>query len=211
MKRDYYELLGLGKGATEDEIKAAYRRLALKYHPDKNPGDKASEEKFKEINEAYQVLSDKTRRTQYDRFGTAEPMGGFPGGGAQWGGGFPGGGAGAGWEGFGFDPQNFEGFGDLGVQALVIEADGTEAEREQVARGVRYALRGNQLVVNGIVDRLRGSKQVRAAVTESSLALSLLQRSDRERATDVLVVAVDAGRGTDADGGTGDAAIAGVV
>jgi len=68
-KRDYYEVLGLGRGAAEDEIKKAYRRLAVQYHPDRNPGDKQSEERFKEINEAYQVLSDPEKRAQYDRFG----------------------------------------------------------------------------------------------------------------------------------------------
>jgi curved DNA-binding protein len=72
-KKDYYEILGVARGASEDELKKAYRKLALKYHPDKNPGDKASEEKFKEISEAYAVLSDKDKRTQYDQFG----MGGF--------------------------------------------------------------------------------------------------------------------------------------
>lgn len=71
MKRDYYEILGVSKSATDDEIKAAYRRLALKYHPDKNPGDKASEEKFKEINEAYEILSTAEKKAQYDRFGHA--------------------------------------------------------------------------------------------------------------------------------------------
>ena len=59
-KRDYYEVLGIQKGASDDEIKKAFRKLAVKYHPDKNPGDKAAEEKFKEINETYIVLSDKT-------------------------------------------------------------------------------------------------------------------------------------------------------
>ena len=57
-KRDYYEVLGLQKGASEEEIKKAFRKMAMKYHPDKNPGDKEAEEKFKEVNEAYSVLSD---------------------------------------------------------------------------------------------------------------------------------------------------------
>ena len=70
-KRDYYEVLGVNKGASDDEIKKAFRKLAVKYHPDKNPGDKAAEEKFKEINEAYSVLSDKTKRSRYDQFGHA--------------------------------------------------------------------------------------------------------------------------------------------
>lgn len=74
--KDYYESLGLKRGATPEEIKRAYRRLARKYHPDLNPGDKASEEKFKEINEAYSVLGDPKKKDGYDRFGTAEFAGG---------------------------------------------------------------------------------------------------------------------------------------
>ena len=70
-KRDYYEVLGLSKGASDDEIKKAFRKLAMKYHPDKNPGDKEAEEKFKEINEAYAVLSDPEQKSKYDRFGHA--------------------------------------------------------------------------------------------------------------------------------------------
>ncbi|OPJ55604.1 molecular chaperone DnaJ [Alkalithermobacter paradoxus] len=70
-KRDYYEVLGISKGADEREIKKAYRKLAMKYHPDKNPGDKEAEEKFKEINEAYEVLSDSQKRANYDQFGHA--------------------------------------------------------------------------------------------------------------------------------------------
>lgn len=71
-KKDYYEVLGIEKGASEDEIKKAFRKLAIKYHPDKNRGNKEAEEKFKEINEAYQVLSDPEKRSNYDRFGTAD-------------------------------------------------------------------------------------------------------------------------------------------
>ena len=97
-KRDYYEVLGIQKGASEDEIKRAYKKLARKYHPDMNPGDKEAEEKFKEINEANEILSDPTKKSRYDQFGFA---GVDPNYGAGGGGGF-GGGAG------GFD------FGDLG-------------------------------------------------------------------------------------------------
>lgn len=81
-KRDYYEVLGVGKDADAKEIKKAYRKLAMKYHPDKNPGDKDAEEKFKEINEAYEVLSDEEKRSTYDRFGHdgLNGQGGFGGG-----------------------------------------------------------------------------------------------------------------------------------
>ena len=70
-KRDYYEVLGIGKNATDAEIKSAYRKLAKKYHPDLNPGNKEAEEKFKEVNEANDVLSDPQKRQRYDQFGFA--------------------------------------------------------------------------------------------------------------------------------------------
>jgi molecular chaperone DnaJ len=82
-KRDYYEVLGVAKGASQDEIKKAYRKLAIQYHPDKNPGDKQAEERFKEASEAYEVLSDEKRRQTYDQFGFAGLEGMGAGGGAQ--------------------------------------------------------------------------------------------------------------------------------
>src|SRR3954465_9780461 len=95
-KRDYYVVLSISREASDDDIRKAYRQAALKHHPDRNPGDKAAEEKFKEATEAYSVLSDENKRAQYDRFGHA----GVGGGG-----------------GVGFDPNAFQDlseiFGDL--------------------------------------------------------------------------------------------------
>ncbi len=85
-KRDFYEVLGVSKSASEDEIKKAYRKLAIKYHPDKNPGDNEAEDKFKEAAEAYEVLSNAQKKAQYDRFGHSG-MGGAAGGGGYGGGG----------------------------------------------------------------------------------------------------------------------------
>lgn len=95
MKRDYYEVLGLERSASLDEIKKAYRKLAMKFHPDQNPGDKAAEEKFKEAAEAYGVLSDAEKRRTYDQFGHAG-LGGAGGG-----------------QSFHFDPGQFAGFEDI--------------------------------------------------------------------------------------------------
>jgi curved DNA-binding protein len=98
MARDYYETLGVKREASEEEIKKAYRKLARQYHPDRNPGDKQAEARFKEIQAAYDILSDKAKRAQYDRFGAAGVGEGFPGsaGGPnsytfRWGDGGPGG------------------------------------------------------------------------------------------------------------------------
>lgn len=90
-KRDYYEVLGVSKEANDQEIKSAYRKLAVKYHPDKNHGDKTAEENFKEAAEAYSVLSDSDKRARYDRFGFNGMQGGFSG----------------------FDPATFGDFGDI--------------------------------------------------------------------------------------------------
>lgn len=130
-KKDYYTVLGLSKGASEDEIKKAYRRLAMKLHPDRNPGDKSTEEKFKEAKEAYEVLSDSKKRAMYDQFGHAG-VGGAAGGGAG-GGGF--GGA----EGFDFE--------DLGgMFSNIFEA--MRGGRGGGKGGGRAAERGSDLLYN---------------------------------------------------------------
>jgi molecular chaperone DnaJ len=117
-KRDYYEVLGVGRSASIDDIKKAYRKLALKYHPDKNPGDAEAEEKFKEAAEAYGVLSDDEKRARYDRYGH-QGVGGFSG----------------------FDPNQFADFGDiLGDLFGFGDFFGTRGGR----RGSRAA-RGNDL------------------------------------------------------------------
>ena len=121
-KRDYYEVLGLARDSNQDQIKKAYRQLALKYHPDKNPGDKSAEEKFKELTEAYQVLSNEETRARYDRFGHSAFSGGF------------------------------DGFGDMGSFAEEIFGDlfgaffggtsrgGRSAKRQRTGRDLRYNL-----------------------------------------------------------------------
>lgn len=128
-KRDYYEILGVSKGASEEELKKAYRKVAIQFHPDKNPGDKVAEEKFKEANEAYQVLGDPKRRAAYDQFGHA----------------------GLGGQGFGFDPGFGAGsfsdifdniFGDIFGGGAARASSGVdlrytlEIEFEEAARGV---------------------------------------------------------------------------
>src|ERR1700756_2194969 len=102
-KKDFYEILGVDRKASAEDLKKAYRALAVKFHPDKNPGNKEAEHKFKEINEAYDVLKDEQKRAAYDRFGHGAFQGGGPrpGGGGPFGGGFSGGFGGAG------------GFGDI--------------------------------------------------------------------------------------------------
>ena len=85
-KRDYYEVLGVARNASEDDIKKAYRKLAMKYHPDRNQGNTSAEEKFKEASEAYEVLSDSEKRSMYDRMGHQAFEGGMGGGAGGFGG-----------------------------------------------------------------------------------------------------------------------------
>ena len=148
MPRDYYETLGVKRDATDEEIKKAYRKLARQYHPDRNPGDKQAETKFKEIQDAYDVLSDKPKRAQYDQFGFAGPGGGFAGAGAGQGPGsytfhFGGGGP----EGFdtqGMDPQQAaeifsQLFGGRGGGAGGLDMGDLFGRRGRGTRGRRQA------------------------------------------------------------------------
>ena len=135
MSKDYYQILGVSKTATDAELKKAYRKLAVKYHPDKNPGDKAAEEKFKEVSEAYDVLSDPKKRAQYDQFGSDYFR---PGGGGA--GGF----GGAGGQGGGFrDPydifsQMFGGAGGAGADIFgQMFGGGARRGRKASSRGQR--------------------------------------------------------------------------
>ncbi len=124
-KRDYYEVLGVEKNAGADEIKKAYRKMAMKYHPDRNPGDKDAEEKFKEVGEAYSVLSDEDKRARYDQFGFAGVDPNFGAGGGGYGSGFGG----------------FGDFGDLGDLFGSFFGGGTRSNTNAPRRGENVGAR----------------------------------------------------------------------
>lgn len=138
-KRDYYEVLGVSKTATPDEIKKAYRKMAIKYHPDKNPGDKQAEEMFKEAAEAYDVLSNDEKRQKYDQFGHSMGPQGFPGGGF--------GGEYGGFGGGGFTMDDiFSQFGDIfggryGNMGGFGSAGGGRRRKSQQRRGTDLRIR----------------------------------------------------------------------
>ena len=120
-KRDYYEILGLGRNATNDELKATYRKLALKYHPDRNPGDKEAEEKFKEAAEAYEVLRDSEKRALYDQYGHAGLEG-------------------SGFSGFGGFEDIFSSFGDIFEDFFGFGTRRRSRTRAQRGADLRYDL-----------------------------------------------------------------------
>lgn len=128
-KKDYYEILGVSKSASDDEIKKAYRKLAIKYHPDKNPGDKEAEAKFKEISEAHEVLSDKQKRARYDQFGHAGVGGNAGGGGNPFAGGN-----------YSFNGQsfNFDFGGSGGLDDILGSIFGFGGGQRRPARGADY-------------------------------------------------------------------------
>jgi len=155
-KQDYYDILGLSKSASASEIKKAYRKLALKYHPDKNPDDSAAEEKFKEAAEAYEVLSDDTKKQQYDRFGHAGMKGASGGGGhhmnmedifSQFGDIFGGGGGG------------FGGFG----------GGGGGRRRRMKGADLRIKVKLNlEEIATGVKKKIKVAKQIQASGVEHS-------------------------------------------
>jgi molecular chaperone DnaJ len=188
MAKDYYQILGVSKGAVLADIKKAYRKLARKYHPDLNPGDKAAEAKFKEIQEAYSVLSDPKKRTQYDQFGSA---GDFPPGAGQGG---PG--ASPGFEGFDFSDYGSSSFKDFfenlfggAGPGMSRRAEGGPERGEDLnytmkigfedaIRGVQTRIRLNRLAE---CDRCGGSGQVSGSGSRACPACGGTGRTNMQR------------------------------
>lgn len=165
MAQDLYAVLGVSKTASEDEIKKAYRKMAKQYHPDLHPGDKEAEAKFKEINEAYEVLSDPQKKSNYDQFGTADPMNG--GAGAGYGGfggfnGFTGGFNGSGFEftggGFGGINDIFEEFFNSGSSRSRGETGAKKGANISIAVDISF-----EEAANGVTKEIEIEKLVKCA------------------------------------------------
>ncbi|MEM9679662.1 MAG: molecular chaperone DnaJ [Bacteroidota bacterium] len=151
MKEDYYDILGVSKGASEAEIKKAYRKMALKYHPDKNPDDKDAEEKFKKAAEAYEVLSNPDKRSRYDQFGhqAFEGAGGFGGGGMNM-------------------EDIFSQFGDIFGGAFGGGFSGFGGGRQRVIKGSNLRIRVKlslEEVANGVEKKIKVKRKVQAPGT----------------------------------------------
>lgn len=146
-KRDYYEILGVDRNASADEIKKAYRKIAIQYHPDKNPDNKEAEEKFKEAAEAYEVLSNAEKRAQYDRFGHARGNGGFGGGGMSM-------------------DDIFSQFGDIfggGSPFDSFFGGGGSGRRQRRGSNLRIKLKLNlEEIANGVEKKIKVNRLVRA-------------------------------------------------
>ena len=148
-KRDYYEILGVDKNASQDDIKKSYRKIAIKYHPDKNPGDKDAEEHFKEAAEVYEVLSNPDKRAQYDRFGHSGMRGGgFSGGGMSM-------------------EDIFSQFGDIfGGSAFESFFGGGGGTRRQGRRGTNLRIKLKLTldeIANGVEKKIKVKRHVLAA------------------------------------------------
>jgi molecular chaperone DnaJ len=178
---DYYKVLGVGKGASDEEIKKAYRKLARQYHPDRNPGDKAAEEKFKEISQAHDVLSDAEKRKTYDR--TSSPLGGFTQGFSQ-----------------GFDSSNIPGgFGDILSNIFGGAAGGPGAARGAAGPGRAPEAKGRDLETEVHLDfeQAIGGTQVPLAVPTSS-ACPTCHGTGAKPGTNPRICPVCNGRGVEA-------------
>ncbi len=148
-KRDYYEILGVTKGASDDEIKKAYRKMAIKYHPDKNPDDKASEDKFKEAAEAYEVLSSPDKKARYDQFGHAGLGNNGPGGGFQGGN-------------MNMD-DIFEHFGDIFGGAFGFGGGGGGGQRRRPNKGTNIRIKVKltlEEILTGVTKKIKVNKYV---------------------------------------------------
>jgi molecular chaperone DnaJ len=186
-KRDYYEVLGVSKGASESEIKKAYRKLALKYHPDKNPDNKEAEEKFKEAAEAYEILSDPNKKARYDQFGHAGARGGFGGGG-----------------GMNMD-DIFSQFGDIfggGFGGFSGGGGGRARQRRGSNLRVRLKLTLEE-IANGVTKKIKVNKLVKADGVEFATCSACNGTGQISRVTQTILGAMSTTQTCSACGGTG--------